>query len=222
MVPREHEWSPFETQLLLALMSRGVHRPPGFHKNDDSRQLRATAHFETASQLNDALNGEGRAFGRDVNEREVSRMIDRLLEEKKGVLGHGGIMERQRVPRITRTIRMAFERHKKLDFDGSEREWEEWRKYEVMEKKRISAGGKPRIGTLEEPGPAVQEGADRRRVDSGVGLSRADDANERVDHWAQANNASPLNETDIDAPAPRLYPSIETDAAAEPRFASRS
>ena len=58
-------------------------------------------------------------------------------------------MERSKFPRITRGLRRAFERHSKLDYDGSESEWNLWRREEEAEKRRIKMGDLSRLEARE-------------------------------------------------------------------------
>jgi hypothetical protein len=55
-------------------------------------------------------------------------MIDFMLSEKKAVVGLGGYMERMKVARVTRGLRMMWNKNCRLDYDGTLSEWELWRK----------------------------------------------------------------------------------------------
>jgi len=130
-------------------MARGIHLPPVKMKRDeDEGAARQHAHVNVATDLNAALNGESN-FVNDISKRDVSRMIDRILSEKKGIMGPGGYMERSKFPRITRGLRRVFERQSKLDFDGSESEWNLWRREEEAEKRRIKMGDLSRLEARE-------------------------------------------------------------------------
>jgi hypothetical protein len=75
-------------------------------------------------------------------------MIDKMLLERKGVVGRGGYMERQAVPRITRGLKRLWERPTKFDYDGSLGEWKLGRKKVEQEKLRIAKGGTPAEDTI--------------------------------------------------------------------------
>lgn len=70
------------------------------------------AHRDVADALNRALN-----YGNQVNDipvEKVSKMIDRLLEERKDVVGY---LERQGCGRITRGVKMVWNRGARIDID---------------------------------------------------------------------------------------------------------
>jgi len=131
-------------------MARGVHLPPvRMKRNEDEREARQHAHVDVATGLNFALNGKSN-FGNDISKRDVSKMIDFILTEKKGILGPGGYVERSKFPRITRGLKRAFERHSKLDYDGSESEWKLWRKEAEAEKRQMKELGAAAKGVEHE------------------------------------------------------------------------
>lgn len=76
-------------------------------------------------------------------------MLDRMLQEKKGVVGKGGLMERQRTGRITRFLRMAWESNRKSDYDGSVSEWSQGRKKKEDDKLRAEQGLPPSESTTD-------------------------------------------------------------------------
>lgn len=88
-------------------------------------------------------------------------MIDQLLVERKGVVGKGGYLERQKGGRITRGLRRAFERKLPIDFDGSVSEWKMWRKEKEIERDRVRRGLPPQESIKESgegsPGMSISE-----------------------------------------------------------------
>lgn len=67
-------------------------------------------------------------------------MLDQMLEERKGVVGKGGLVERQVSGRVTRSLRMAWNRTPAIGFDGSLSEWNRGRKEKVLRKWKIERG----------------------------------------------------------------------------------
>lgn len=67
-------------------------------------------------------------------------MLDQMLADRKHVVGKGGLVERQRNGRVTRALRMAWNRSPAIDFDGTESEWNQGRKEKVMTKYKIQQG----------------------------------------------------------------------------------
>lgn len=129
----------FQKHTLLCLMAKGMHLEERGKRSDEPGAMRRHAYLNVATELNLAVNGKN-GYGEDIDKREVAKMIDRMLVEKKGVVGKGGYMERATRGRITRGLKMAWERSKGADFDGSLGEWNQWRK-ESEEEKRLSIGG---------------------------------------------------------------------------------
>ena len=78
-------------------------------------------------------------------------MLDQMLVERKGVVGKGGLTGRQQGGRITRSLRLAWERRKPIGFDGSISEWKGGRKKREEAKERERLGLPP----LEEPIPVA-------------------------------------------------------------------
>lgn len=70
-------------------------------------------------------------------------MIDLLIEEKRGILGPGGSMERFGGGRVTRARKLAWDRTDKRDFLGSVEEWDAGRRYKVMNEYRKERGLQP-------------------------------------------------------------------------------
>lgn len=95
-------------------------------------------------------------------------MLDQMLVERKGVVGKDGLMERQHGGRITRSLRLAWERRKPINFDGSISEWNNGRK------KREEAKERERLGLP----PQLEEG----EVKVGVGDAEKDAASGGFPH----------------------------------------
>jgi hypothetical protein len=139
---------------MLCLIAKGVHLEEGCVKRSEQPgSSRINAYENFATQLNFALHGKD--YESDINKREVTRMLDQILEERKHVVGKGGLLGRFPGGRITAAMRLAFSRsdiwvepeknRKKYpgnpekggggeirDFDGSLTEWENGRKERVM------------------------------------------------------------------------------------------
>lgn len=140
---------------LLCLMAKGLHREnPGKRPDPPGREKRH-AHLEVATALNKAVHGND--FESDISKLEVSKMIDKVLEERKAIVGAGGYMERATPGRITRGLKRMWDRSTKFDFDGSESEWKLGRKEKVMERLRIANGGAVVNDSLEEEEIAIVE-----------------------------------------------------------------
>ncbi|PBP26690.1 hypothetical protein BUE80_DR002357 [Diplocarpon rosae] len=173
---QDHEWTGFELQTMLSLIARGVHLEQNSNKRtDDPSQARKNAHEAFYTALNTALHGKD--FTKDINKREVTRMLDRVLKERKHVVGKGGLAERKTSGRITRTLTSAWKRPiKSSDFDGSLGEWEQGRKERVLQECRDQRVSK------------------KAPLDGSIGIAaRPIDSGQKNAIWAQAKNAKRLN-----------------------------
>ena len=115
---------------MLALMARGIHldeKPSSTSKKGKyTSTSTSNAYLNFATELNHALHGD--KYQEDISKREVTKMLDKMLKEKKQVVGRGGLMERQRTGRITRFLRLAWESNRRGGFDGSLTEWNSGRR----------------------------------------------------------------------------------------------
>ncbi|RDL37425.1 uncharacterized protein BP5553_04858 [Venustampulla echinocandica] len=145
--PRERHWTQFELQTLLALMAKGVHLEGRSKRKDDPGSARHAAQLNFATELNKALHGND--FRQDISKKEITRMVEKMMVERKHVVGKGGLMERQGTARLTRSLRMAWETNRKMDFNGSIGEWKDGRKLVEINKERV-AKGLPPMEVLEE------------------------------------------------------------------------
>lgn len=124
-------------------MAKGLHREKiskRRKRSDSPGQDKRHAHLEVATALNLAVHGND--FNKDISKREVSWMIDKILKDRKAIMGFNGYIERNSPGRITRGLKRMWDKNSKLDFDGSEFEWRNGRKAKEMEKARIANGGK--------------------------------------------------------------------------------
>jgi hypothetical protein len=126
-------------------MAKGTHLEERGKRNDEPGAMRRHAYLNVASEINRAVNGM-RNYGQDIDKKEVAKMIDRMLIEKKGVVGKGGYMERATRGRITRGLKIMWLREPSFDYNGSLSEWKQWRKETEAEKRRVAAGGTPKDG----------------------------------------------------------------------------
>lgn len=132
---------------LLCLLAKGKHLEVHHgKKSDDENRIKQHAYLNVATELNDAIHGI--TYKNDLDKKDVARMIDKMLAEKKGVIGRGSYMERQAVPRITRGLKRLWERPTKFDYDGSVAEWKLGRKEAEQERLRIANGGAPAEDTV--------------------------------------------------------------------------
>jgi hypothetical protein len=115
---------------MLCLIAKGVHLE-GYSKRTDNPGIAKRNAYKTfATELNYALNKKN--YGADIDRKEITKMLDQLLVERKGVAGKGGLVERNRGGRVTRSMRMAWERNKPIDFDGSLSEWNQGRRERIL------------------------------------------------------------------------------------------
>lgn len=126
---------------MLALMARGVHLAERPSREDDIPKGKFNTYLNFATELNHALHGTD--YKQDIPKRKVAKILDKMLTEKKAVVGKGGLMERQQTGRLTRALRMAWECNRKGDFDGSLSEWNAGRKEMETEKLREKNGFPP-------------------------------------------------------------------------------
>ncbi|KAL3425039.1 hypothetical protein PVAG01_04320 [Phlyctema vagabunda] len=133
----EYEWSDFELHTLLCLLCKGMHLSHPKKRADDPRTAKRHAYLNVATELNKALHGN--SFEKDIPQVEVTQKIDEILAAK----GFANYLSRSRVGKITRSMRIVFQRRPLLSFDGSIFEWEHGRKAVEMEKeqeKRLARG----------------------------------------------------------------------------------
>ncbi|PVH81210.1 hypothetical protein DL98DRAFT_571312 [Cadophora sp. DSE1049] len=152
MPPPPHEWTQFELHTMLCLIAKGVHLEQRPDKRTEAPTItRANAYENFYSALNDAVHRKD--YTSDIPKKEVTRMLDQMLAERKHVAGKGGLVERQRNGRVTRALRMTWTREPSIDFDGTESEWNQGRKEKVMAQYKIERG------LIEAPVECAVEGA---------------------------------------------------------------
>lgn len=139
-------------------MAKGMHLEERGQRNDEAGAMRRHAYLNVATELNKAVNGAN-DFGNDIDKKEVAKMIDRMLVEKKGVVGKGGYMERATRGRITRGLKRMWQRKPGFDYDGSQSEWKQWRREREVERKRVADGGTPKDGVTVDVVEPVEEDA---------------------------------------------------------------
>jgi hypothetical protein len=115
---------------MLCLIAKGVHLEGYSKRTDIPGVAKRNAYKTFATELNYALNKKN--YGADIDRKEITKMLDQLLVERKGVAGKGGLVERNRGGRVTRSMRMAWERNKPIDFDGSLSEWNQGRRERIL------------------------------------------------------------------------------------------
>ena len=144
---------------LLCLMAKGLHcENPGKKSDNNPERVKRHAHLEVATALNKAVYGDD--FENDISKREISKMIDKILEERKAIFGSGGYMDRSVPGRITRGLKLMWERSTKFDFDGSMAEWKLGRKAKEMGKLGIIIEDTLVDNTVEEGEIALDDADD--------------------------------------------------------------
>ncbi|PMD40794.1 hypothetical protein L207DRAFT_345830 [Hyaloscypha variabilis F] len=157
---QDHHWTNFELHTMLCLLTKGVHLEgyDKIKKSEDTNTAKRNAYLTFATTLNNALHGTD--YEQDIHKKEVTRKLDELLLNHKAIVGKGGLAERQFGGRVTRTLRLAWQRSlgesekdedgnytlgvaRPLDFDGSISEWNQWRRKEVENKRRAKMGLPP-------------------------------------------------------------------------------
>lgn len=176
---------------MLCLITKGVHLE-GYSKGkktDDPGAARKNAYLTFATTLNDALHGTD--YEHDIHKKEVTRMLDHLLLKHKAIVGKGGLAERQAGGRVTRALRLAFQRSlgaadlhpniqprripSPLDFDGSISEWNQWRRKTVEQKRRARLGLPPLEDSNDQGAagmsiyPSMMKNADKSTVEKVTG-----------------------------------------------------
>lgn len=133
---------------MLCLIAKGVHLEERGKRTDAPNVAKNNAYLTFATKLNDAVHGSD--YEHDIHKKEVARMLDHVLVMHKGIVGKGGLAERQFGGRITRGLKWAWERSRLLpiDYDGSKSEWNQWRREEERQKQRVKLGLPP-IETVE-------------------------------------------------------------------------
>jgi hypothetical protein len=141
---------------LLCLMAKGLHREKikkGRRRSSDTPgRAKQHAHLEVATALNSAVHGSD--YSKDIGKRDVSLMIDKILEERRAITGFNGYMERATPGRITRGLKRMWDRTTRFDYRGTQEEWRLGRRAKEMEKYRIARGGKPLINYTDDNGDA--------------------------------------------------------------------
>lgn len=143
---------------MLCLVARGAHLAERPNKRTDTVDLTRNNTYEKfATALNEALHGKF-DYHEDIDKREIVRMLDSLMVQRMNVIGRGGLLENQKGKagaRITRTLRLAWERSDGRDFDGSEAEWKNGRREKVLKADMIRRGILPPEEEPAEGKPAL-------------------------------------------------------------------
>lgn len=116
-------------------MAKGLHLQRLTYNNDPIAAREATQ-LNFATELNKALHGDN--LRRDIPVKEITRMVKKMLVERKQVVGEGGLVARQTAPRLTRTLTKAWDSKRKMNFDGSIGEWKKGRKLRELNKERAT------------------------------------------------------------------------------------
>ncbi len=141
---------------MLCLIARGVHLEERVKRSEAPETGRFNAYENFATQLNFALHRND--YESDIQKKEVTRMLDQILAERKHVVGKGGLVERYSGGRITRTTKRTFDRIHRLDFDGSLSEWKQGRRDKVMYAYMVSTGKLKPVDSMAADKDAVAPG----------------------------------------------------------------
>ncbi|RFU28042.1 hypothetical protein B7463_g8287, partial [Scytalidium lignicola] len=160
-----HDWTPFEMHTLLCLIAKGEHCWAPSEKKSDAVDAQKHAYLNVATLLNKAVHHKD--YKKDIDKREVARMIDIILQEKKGAMA---FISRQPSRRLTRGMRQVWERNPPINFTGSKFEWEHGRKAKVL-------------GLQTDP--TIAHDVDVRKSIEDAG-AQGDDAEEQAYYWNQA------------------------------------
>jgi hypothetical protein len=127
-------------QTMLALIVRGAHLQDytTTHRSTTEYAAKQISNENFCTALNAALHGDD--FSQDLYRKDIIKQLNKMLLERKHVVGPGGLVERGQAKHLTRTIHSAWKRGSKLNFDGSIAEREEWRKRAVENESRRSKG----------------------------------------------------------------------------------
>jgi hypothetical protein len=114
---------------LICLMARGVHRGGVNRPHYPTGTDKILAHKTVHEELNREAHGNDHAHHIPVD--EVSRMIDKIQDEHRGIFGIAGYVERATPNRMTRGLRMIWNRATRTvyhgDLVGMESEMTRWR-----------------------------------------------------------------------------------------------
>ncbi|KIN07311.1 hypothetical protein OIDMADRAFT_47225 [Oidiodendron maius Zn] len=157
-----------------------------------------------ATALNNVLHGND--FENDISKRDVSKMIDKILEERKAIVGPGGYMDRAVPGRITRGLKMMWERSTKFDFDGSMAEWNLGRKVKEMKKLGIGIDDAVVDNAIEEGEVATQDGDD-----SDEGAPKRKRAKFETDYWEHADRAAASTQANWRGSANKTCPTTNSN-----------
>jgi hypothetical protein len=125
---------------MFGLIVRGAHNSDKPQKRTDTAELiRTNFYDEFASDFNKALSGKYN-YRADIDKQEIIQMLDSLMAQRVNVIGKGSLAERQKVSRITRSLRLAWDRVPSRDYNGSMAEWNSGRKERVIKADLIRRG----------------------------------------------------------------------------------
>ena len=91
--------------------------------DDEEEASKTNTYLNVATALNNAVHQGD--YTKDIDKKEVTAMIDKMMVEYKGVLGKGGLLERQKVPRMTRGMKLMLSRNPTIKHNGTMGEWQE-------------------------------------------------------------------------------------------------
>jgi hypothetical protein len=125
---------------MLALIVRGVHLPDYTTTNrlTSEHAARQTTYENFCTALNTALHKED--YAQYIYSKDIIKQLEKMLKERKHVVGPGGLVERGKASRLTRALTNAWNRGSQMNFDGSIGEWEEWRQRALENESRRAKG----------------------------------------------------------------------------------
>jgi len=220
-----HKWTNFELRALLCLLVRNVHKtgldstelerlgsstaPRHQHRNlprsgNSPKNSGRLAYVDVATALNDCCHKFD--YENDIPVRDVIDMVDKMLLDNKAAACYS---ERQPVGRLTRSANRVWKR--KINYDGSNAEWEAGRKQKEEIKRRedeerrlnTGAGGGIAAG-VDLDGIATGWGDAEDLPDAGWGtgdqtLDKQPSSAEKVAAWGKSMEVDgPLASVEVD------------------------
>jgi hypothetical protein len=222
--PEPHKWTNFELRALLCLLVRNVHKtgldstelerlgsstaPRHQHRNlprsgNSPKNSGRLAYVDVATALNDCCHKFD--YENDIPVRDVIDMVDKMLLDNKGAVCYS---ERQPVGRLTRSANRVWKR--KINYDGSNAEWEAGRKQKEEikrredEERRLNTGAGGGIAGADLDGIATGWGDAEDPPDAGWGtgdqaLDKQPSSNEKVAAWGMSMEVDgPIASVEVD------------------------
>lgn len=102
---------------MLCLIAKGVHLEKRVKRTDAPETGRINAYDTFATELNLALHGDD--YRSDISIREIIKKLDDLLDNHSYAVGKGGLVERNTLGHVTRTMSLALNRELGLNRENA-------------------------------------------------------------------------------------------------------